>query len=109
MVKVSETFKKNFTYQHIFKHSTSFFLKWFSYFIGSGALAPPKASQALQFLIKQLGEANTHDFLKIKIEGVSEVSKSDAREKIDHFSHKYKVKLEKVAGKETYYIVGFTA
>jgi ribosomal protein L20A (L18A) len=53
--------------------------------------------------------SNTHDFLKIKIEGVSEVSKSDAREKIDHFSHKYKVKLEKVAGKETYYIVGFTA
>jgi hypothetical protein len=37
------------------------------------------------------------------------VSKHDALEKITHFAHKYKVKLERVAGKDTYYIVGFTA
>jgi len=53
--------------------------------------------------------SNTHAYLKIKIEGVSDVSKHDALEKITHFAHKYKVKLERVAGKDTYYILGFSA
>ncbi len=53
--------------------------------------------------------SNTHDFLKIKIEGVSEISSSDAMEKINHFADKYKVSLQKVDGKPTYYILGFAA
>lgn len=53
--------------------------------------------------------SNTNDYFKIKIDATSEVSASDAMEKINHFADKYKVNLQKVDGKPTYYIVGFAA
>lgn len=51
--------------------------------------------------------SNSHDFLKIKIEAPSAERKREAMEKVNHFTEKFKVKLEKVPGKDTYYILGF--
>ena len=51
--------------------------------------------------------SNSNDYLKIKLEAPSKERNEEAREKMDHFSEKYKVNLQKVDGKETYYILGF--
>ena len=51
--------------------------------------------------------SNSNDYFKIKIDATSDTSKADALEKINHFSDKYKVELQKVEGKPTYYILGF--
>ncbi len=51
--------------------------------------------------------SNSNDYFKIKIESPSDALKTAALEKIEHFSNKYKVKLQKVEGKDTYYIIGF--
>jgi len=51
--------------------------------------------------------SNSNDYLKIKIEAPSEERKEEALEKVTHFADKFKVNLEKVSGKDTYYIVGF--
>ena len=51
--------------------------------------------------------SNSEDFLKIKIETDIEDMIQDAKEKIDHFSEKFKVKLRKIDGENTYYILGF--
>lgn len=51
--------------------------------------------------------SNSEDYFKIKIETDSEAMIAEAMEKIDHFSDKYKVALQKVDGKNTYYILGF--
>lgn len=51
--------------------------------------------------------SNSEDYFKIKIDATSDVAKADAMEKINHFCEKYKVETQKVAGKETYYILGF--
>jgi len=51
--------------------------------------------------------SNTKNYLKIKVESPTEELKEEAHEKIQHFSEKFKVTLEKVPNKETYYIVGF--
>lgn len=53
--------------------------------------------------------SNTNDYFKIKLDTTSEASASDAMEKINHFADKFKVKLQKVDGKPTYYILGFAA
>ena len=53
--------------------------------------------------------SNSNDYFKIKIDATSEISASDAMEKINHFADKYKVSLQKVDGKPTYYILGFAA
>ncbi|MBD3799350.1 hypothetical protein [Sulfuricurvum sp.] len=53
--------------------------------------------------------SNTNDYFKIKIDATSEVSASDAMDKINHFSEKYKVQLQKVNGKSTYYVIGFAS
>jgi len=52
--------------------------------------------------------SNSEDYFKIKIEAPSEGLKEEALEKVRHFKEKFKVKLQKVAGKETYYILGFS-
>lgn len=52
--------------------------------------------------------SNSNDYFKIKIDTPVESSIADALEKINHFADKYKVELEKVAGKETYYIIGYS-
>lgn len=51
--------------------------------------------------------SNSSDYFKIKLEAPSLERKEEAYEKVMHFAEKYKVKLEKVDGKETYYILGF--
>jgi len=51
--------------------------------------------------------SNSVDFLKIKVEAPSPERTEEALEKINRFSERYKVELEKVEGKETYYIKRF--
>lgn len=51
--------------------------------------------------------SNSNDYFKIKIDPTSDISTANAMEKITHFAEKYKVLLEKVDGKPTYYILGF--
>ncbi|MDD2905929.1 MAG: hypothetical protein WBK95_10275 [Sulfurimonas sp.] len=53
--------------------------------------------------------SNTNDCFKIKIESPSEELAQAAREKIEHFSEKFKVAVNKLDNKETYYIVGFAS
>ncbi|MCK4737736.1 MAG: hypothetical protein KAT10_04180 [Sulfurimonas sp.] len=51
--------------------------------------------------------SNSNDCFKIKIESKSPEMLEEAHEKINRFSQKYKVTLDKLDNKETYYIVGF--
>jgi len=51
--------------------------------------------------------SNTNDFFKIKVESPSPEVAEEAHEKIQHFSDKFKVKVNKLENKDTYYIVGF--
>ena len=51
--------------------------------------------------------SNTNDCFKIKVESPSVEVAAEAHEKIKHFSDKFKVTLNKLENKETYYIVGF--
>lgn len=51
--------------------------------------------------------SNSRDAFKIKIKAPSDERKAEAMERLNHFTEKYKVILEKVPGKETYYIQGF--
>jgi hypothetical protein len=52
--------------------------------------------------------SNTNDYLKVKIEQPSAALKEEAYEKIEHFSEKFKVELQKIDGKDTFYIIGFS-
>jgi hypothetical protein len=51
--------------------------------------------------------SNSKKYLKIKVESATPELAQEAHEKIKHFSQKYKVALEKLPNKETYYILGF--
>jgi len=51
--------------------------------------------------------SNSKNYFKIKIEAQTEEMKEEALEKLERFAEKFKVVLEKVDGKETYYIIGF--
>ncbi|MEA3374125.1 MAG: hypothetical protein U9Q62_10625 [Campylobacterota bacterium] len=51
--------------------------------------------------------SNSNDHFKIKLEAPSQELKEEAYAKVMHFADKYKVKLQKVDGKDTYYIIGF--
>jgi len=51
--------------------------------------------------------SNSKNHLKIKIESPTPELAQEAHEKIKHFSEKFKVKVEKLPNKETYYILGF--
>jgi hypothetical protein len=51
--------------------------------------------------------SNTNDCFKIKIDSKSPEIAEGAHEKVKHFSEKYKVKVDKLENKNTYYIVGF--
>jgi hypothetical protein len=50
--------------------------------------------------------SNTKDYFKIKVESPTPELAEDAHDKIRRFSDKFKVKLEKLPNKETYYILG---
>ena len=51
--------------------------------------------------------SNTNDYFKIKIESNTPEVAQEAHEKVSRFSDKFKVKVEKIDKKETYYIIGF--
>jgi len=51
--------------------------------------------------------SNTTNHFKVKVESPTPELAEEAHEKIAHFSEKFKIKLEKLDKKETYYIVGF--
>ena len=51
--------------------------------------------------------SNSEDYFKIKIEASSIELAKEAHEKVKHFSDKFKVTVNKLDNKETYYIVGF--
>ncbi len=51
--------------------------------------------------------SNSVDCFKIKIDATNDISSAEALEKINHFADKYKVELQKVGGKPTYYVLGF--
>lgn len=52
--------------------------------------------------------SNSNDFFKIKVEAPSQELAEEAHEKIQHFSEKYKVAINKLENKNTYYILGFS-
>jgi len=51
--------------------------------------------------------SNTTNHLKIKVDSPTPELAEEAHEKIEHFSEKYKVEIQKLPNKETYYILGF--
>jgi len=51
--------------------------------------------------------SNSKDYFKIKVESPTPALAAEAHDKIEHFSDKFKVKIEKLLNKETYYILGF--
>ncbi len=51
--------------------------------------------------------SNSEDCFKIKIEATSPELAKEAHEKVKHFSDKFKVSVNKLDNKETYYISGF--
>jgi mRNA-degrading endonuclease RelE of RelBE toxin-antitoxin system len=51
--------------------------------------------------------SNSKNYFKIKVEPSTPELDQEAHEKIKHFSDKFKIELEKLPKKETYYIVGF--
>lgn len=52
--------------------------------------------------------SNSNDCFKIKIESRSPEIAEQAREKVKHFSQKYKVAINKLENKDTYYILGYS-
>ena len=66
----------------------------------------------LHDVLKPLGGyiamSNSNDNLKVKIEQPNASLKEEAYEKIEHFSEKFKIELQKVEGKDTFYIIGFS-
>jgi len=51
--------------------------------------------------------SNSNSNFKIKIESNTPELAAEAHEKVAHFSEKFKVAINKLESKETYYIVGF--
>jgi len=51
--------------------------------------------------------SNSENYFKIKIEAKSPELSKEAHEKVKRFSDKFKVKVNKLNNKETYYILGF--
>lgn len=52
--------------------------------------------------------SNSNDFFKIKIESRSPEMAEQAHEKVKHFSEKFKVAVNKLENKNTYYILGYS-
>ena len=51
--------------------------------------------------------SNSNRYFKIKIESDTTELAEEAHEKVRHFSEKFKVEIQKLEKKETYYIIGF--
>jgi len=50
--------------------------------------------------------SNSKDYLKLKSDAKDEAEIKEFEEIINHWANKYKVELQKVEGKNTYYILG---
>jgi len=62
---------------------------------------------ALQTHNAHIALSNSVDYLKIKCESKFDKELQDVKDKINTWAKKYKVELQKVDGKNTYYILGF--
>lgn len=51
--------------------------------------------------------SNSHNYFKIKIDSPTPELADEAHEKVKRFSEKFKVSVDKLPNKETYYIKGF--
>jgi len=51
--------------------------------------------------------SNSNNHFKVKVESHTPELAQEAHEKIQHFSEKFKVTINKLDKKETYYIIGF--
>ena len=51
--------------------------------------------------------SNSKDYFKIKIDSPTPALAEEAHEKVKHFSEKFKINIEKLPNKETYYILGY--
>ena len=51
-------------------------------------------------------KSNSKDLLKVKTDSTQQEEIEAFEEIIDHWSKKYKVRLDRVEGKNTYYITG---
>jgi hypothetical protein len=51
--------------------------------------------------------SSTKDFFKIKNDAKGEEMIAEVNEMIIHWSEKFKIEIEKVPGKDTYYILGY--
>ena len=51
--------------------------------------------------------SNSKNYFKIKIESPTPELAKEAHKKVKHFSEKFKINIEKLPNKETYYIVGY--
>ena len=51
--------------------------------------------------------SNSNNHFKVKVESQTPELAEEAHEKIQHFSEKFKVTINKLDKKETYYIIGF--
>jgi len=51
--------------------------------------------------------SNSNDYFKIKVAEASPEIEQEAHEKIKHFSDKFKVAIQQLENKKTYYILGF--
>jgi len=51
--------------------------------------------------------SNSKNYFKIKIESPTPELAQEAHQKVQHFSEKFKINIEKLENKDTYYIVGY--
>ncbi|WP_457744364.1 hypothetical protein [Sulfurimonas sp.] len=51
--------------------------------------------------------SNSKNYFKIKIDSPTPALAEEAHEKVKHFSEKFKINIEKLPNKETYYILGY--
>jgi len=51
--------------------------------------------------------SNSNNYFKIKIDSPTPELAEEAHEEVQHFSEKFKITLDKLDNKETYYIIGF--
>ncbi len=56
-----------------------------------------------------IAPSSSVDLLKVKFHGSDETYRNNFHEAVKHFSDKYKVVIDPVEGKDTYYIKGITA
>lgn len=56
-----------------------------------------------------IAPSSSVDLLKVKFHGSDETYKKNFHEAVEHFAKKYKVAIDPVEGKDTYYIKGIIA